>query len=632
VFQELVAAFLSEYFRLSPVQATAAGMHHHDGRWPDMSEAGRVERLAFVDRWEATLRPIEPASLSPDDRIDRSLLLLELDALRFADTVLREDSWNPLEWVYLMGAGIFPLLAREFAPLADRLSSAAGRLEGVPALLDSAREALVGLADRPVSRFHAETALRQLPGIAELASDAVAAATAGAADSAVAAVADRVAAAADTAKDALGRFETHLRDVVLPNGAGEGRLGGPLFAAKMRHTIRDEALTPARVLAAADREYGAVRAEMIRLARQLWPHWRGQEPMPSDDGQLVRGVLDAIAADHPPAAGLLDFCRRELGEIEAFCRDRNVIGLSDDPLDIRWTPFFLRAFGGAMLDGPGPLDKGQKSFFSITPIPGDWTAEQAESYLREMNTRQLRLLTIHEAVPGHYLQGTYANRSASVARAVFWSGVFAEGWAVYVTQVMMDLGYGSADPALLLVHWKFYLRAVTNAIIDVRIHAHGMSEDEAVSLMVEGGFQEEAEARAKYNRARLSSVQLSTYFVGSLAFWDIEREARRRSAIASGDPRGAAAVREPHVVGGLGETPGFDYRRHLEACISYGGPPTSLLRGLLLNGPSAAQNGAGNSYPTVDQDRDLQAGGRLMDKKAKTPKKPKQTKTKSKST
>jgi len=123
---------------------------------------------------------------------------------------------------------------------------------------------------------------------------------------------------------------------------------------------------------------------------------------------------------------------------------------------------------------------------------------------------------------------------------------------VYVTQVMMDLGYGENEPALLLNHWKFYLRAVANAIIDVRIHTQGMTEDEAVSLMTEGGFQEEAEARNKYNRARLSSTQLSTYFLGSMAMWDLERERRRRLAAASSDPRGADAVREPRVVGGFG--------------------------------------------------------------------------------
>ena len=235
-----------------------------------------------------------------------------------------------------------------------------------------------------------------------------------------------------------------------------------------------------------------------------------------------------------------------------------------------------------MLSSPGPLDKGQKAFFAITPMPDDWSPEQRESYLREDNDRMLRLLCIHEAVPGHYLQGVYANRSSSLARAIFASGLFAEGWAVYVTQVMMDVGYGADDPALMLTHWKFYLRAVTNAIIDGRIQAGDMDGEAAVRLMVDGGFQEEAEARAKYDRARLSSTQLSTYFAGSIEMWDIEREVRRRAAVASGDPRGADAVPEPRVVGDFGETPGFVYRQHLESVIGHGAPPTSLLRRILL--------------------------------------------------
>jgi uncharacterized protein (DUF885 family) len=230
-----------------------------------------------------------------------------------------------------------------------------------------------------------------------------------------------------------------------------------------------------------------------------------------------------------------------------------------------------------MLSSPGPLDRGQTAFFAITPMPDDWPPERRESYLREDNDRMLRLLTIHEATPGHYLQGVYANRCPSLARAIFGSGLFAEGWAVYVTQVMMDAGYGADDPALLLTHWKFYLRAVTNAIIDARIHVHDMTEDEALALMVDGGFQEEAEARAKYDRARLSSTQLSTYFTGSMEMWDIELEARRRAA-ADAD---ATAIQPRGLPGGFGETPGFVYREHLEAVIAHGTPPTSLLRRML---------------------------------------------------
>jgi len=580
-FSDRVEAFLAEFFRLNPTFATAIGEHRYDDRWPDLSVAGRAERAASTERWLAEFAAM--TDLDPDEAIDRDLLIGELEAARFADTELREDAWNPLDWLYLIGDGLFTLTAREFAPLADRLASTASRLECLPAVLDAARETLVGHAGRPVGRFQTETALKQLSGIGELIGDALAAAeSAASTDPAVAAIVPRLTTAAETARAAVAAFETHLRDRVLPASEGEGRLGAELFATKMRHTMRSESLTPERILAGAEREYAAVRAEMIRLARDLWPTWRLGEPAPADDNAAVRGVLDAIALDHPTADELLDFCREENARIEAFCAERDLVGLADEPLEIQWTPVFLRSFGGAMLIPPGPLDKGQRAFFAITPMPDDWTDEQRESNLREDNDRMLRLLTIHEAVPGHYLQGVYANRNPSLVRSVFASGLFAEGWAVYVTQVMMDVGYGADDPALLLTHWKFYLRSITNAIIDAKIHTAGMTGDEAVSFMIDGGFQEEAEARAKFDRARLSSTQLSTYFAGSLEMWAIEQEVRRRAAIASGDPRGAAAVPEPRVVGAFGETPGFTYRAHLESVLSHGAPPTSLLRRILL--------------------------------------------------
>lgn len=579
-FQADVDVFLGEFFRLNPTWATHVGAHDFDDRWPDMSEAGRAERLAFVERWHSRFGAL--TELDGDDAIDRDLLIGELEAARFSETDLREERWNPLEWVYLLGDGLFSLLSREFAPLAVRLTSVAGRLEGMPAVLAAAKDGLVGHAGRPVARFQTETALRQLSGVNELIADAVAAAGDGSDDPAVQAVSARLEAAAAGARAALDDFEQHLQTVVLPASDGEGRLGADLFAAKMRHTMRSETLTPERILAAAERDYHAVRGELVRIARELWPAWCPGRPLPDDEGALVRGVLDEIAREHPKAEDLLAFCRAENERIERFCAERDLIGLADEPLEIRWTPVFMRSFGGAMLSSPGPLDKGEKAFFSITPMPDDWTEEQRESYLREDNDRMLRLLTIHEAVPGHYLQGVYANRCPSLVRAIFGSGVFAEGWAVYVTQVMMDVGYGADDPALMLTHWKFYLRAITNAIIDAKIHTQAMTGDEAVALMVEGGFQEESEARAKFDRARLTSTQLSTYFAGSLEMWDIELEARRRAAVASGDPRGAAAVPEPRVVGGFGETPGFVYRRHLEAVIGHGSPPTSLLRRILF--------------------------------------------------
>lgn len=580
-FAGRVDAFLEELFALDPVVATAAGNHDHDGEWPDLSNAGRDRRLAFVDAWSGTFRAFADGELGRDDRIDRDLLLGELAAQRFGDTELQEERWSPLWWVYLIGEGLFGLLSREFAALPVRLAAIASRAEQLPRVLDAAREVLHGTSARPIDRLHAEKALEQWPGLISIVDEATRAGEAAADDPDAAAVLDRLRAARATAGDALDAFERHIRDELLPGSTGEGRLGPELFGRKMAHTMRDPAMTPERIREQAERDYAAVRAEMIRIAREIAPRWLGDGPLPTADDAVVRAVLDTIAVEHPRREELLDFCRDELGRIEAFCRDTDLVGLADDPLEIAWTPIFLRAFAGAMLNSPGPLDQGQKTMFLITPIEDDASAEQVESHLREDNDRMLRLLTIHEAVPGHYLQGVYANRCPSIARAIFWSGVYAEGWAVYMTQVMMDVGYGADDPALLLTHWKFYLRSVINALIDVGIHASGMTEDEAIALMVDGGFQEEAQARSKFDRARLSSTQLSTYFVGSMAFWDLERDARRRAADAAG--ASSSAVPAPRVVGGLGETPGFVYRRHLEACLVHGSPPMPLLRRLVLD-------------------------------------------------
>jgi uncharacterized protein (DUF885 family) len=590
-FSARVDEFLAEYFRLHPVRATDIGEHAYDDRWPDLSEAGRAERLAFYDRWSAELAATGDAGLGPDERIDRDLLLLEMAAHRFAEAILQEDRWDPASWAYLLGDGIFPLLSRGSAPLSHRLRSVVARLEAMPTVVDAAIDSLTGLEGRPVPVLHAETALEQLPGIGELAAEAVALGEAGSDDPEVATLVPRLRDAAATAASAVARFEAHLRDVLLPDAEGDGRLGRELFEEKLRHTLMDPDLPLERVLERAEREAVLVRAEMLRLARRLWPTWIPDRPLPTAasagseeaaDQRTVRLVLDAIGAEHPVPDDLLAFCRAELTRIEAFVRDRDIVPLPDEPLEIRWTPTFLRSFGGGMLIPPGPLDRGMLTYFAITPPPADWSPERVESFLREENDRQLRLTTIHEGVPGHYLQLAYSNRCPSLVRAIFSSGVFVEGWAVYVTQVMMDLDYGEGDEALLLVHWKFYLRAVVNAILDARTHAFAMTETEAMRLMVEGGFQEDAAARNKWKRARLTSTQLSTYFLGSLAWWDLELERRRRDAARAGVVDPARSVPEPALVGGMGETPGFVYRDFFLAALSHGSPPTSLLRRILF--------------------------------------------------
>ena len=280
-FADLVTYFLDELFTLQPDIATAVGDHRYDDQWPDTSEAGRQGRLAFADRWRKAFGDLDPAALSRDDRIDRDLILGELDAAVFGEVTLREDAWDPMLWIYLVGSGLHPLLAREFAPLAQRLASVTGRLEGIPTIVADARATIGSVPERPVSRLHAEIAGKRIGGVADLGRQAVETAEAAApTDAAVAVLLPRLRAASDAAAEALdelgGTWSTRWR----PPPRAAPALGDAVFAEKLRHTMRDPEITPAAILARAEAEFAAVRAEMVKIARDAWPGWVRRPPDP----------------------------------------------------------------------------------------------------------------------------------------------------------------------------------------------------------------------------------------------------------------------------------------------------------------------------------------------------------------
>ena len=233
-------------------------------------------------------------------------------------------------------------------------------------------------------------------------------------------------------------------------------------------------------------------------------------------------------------------------------RAKNFVTVPAEPLDIILMPEFQRGVAVAYCDSPGPLDKGQRTFYAVSPIPDDWTPAQVDSFLREYNTRSIANLTIHEAMPGHYLQIAHSNRYPSVLRAMLGSGPFVEGWAVYAERVMQEQGFRADDPLMRLVQLKWYLRSITNAIMDSAMHVDGMTRDQAMQLMTETGFQEEREAAGKWVRAQLTSAQLSTYFVGYQEHADTRAEAERRAGAR------------------------FDLKAYHDGVLSFGSPPVRL--------------------------------------------------------
>jgi uncharacterized protein (DUF885 family) len=237
------------------------------------------------------------------------------------------------------------------------------------------------------------------------------------------------------------------------------------------------------------------------------------------------------------------------------------VTLYPDPLEIIPMPKFRRGVALAYCDAPGPLDTGQKTYFVVAKIPDDWSAAQVRSYLNEYNTRAIHELTIHEAMPGHYVQLEHADRYASPLRAVLRSGAFIEGWAVYAERLMSEQGYRDGDPLMHLIQLKWYLRSIGNAILDQAVHVDGMSRDDALHFMVHDTFQQESEAAAKWERVELTAGQLPTYFVGVQEHLALRDEARNR----------------------WGKS--FTLKRYHDTVLSFGSPPVRYVRALMFDLP-----------------------------------------------
>jgi uncharacterized protein (DUF885 family) len=371
--------------------------------------------------------------------------------------------------------------------------------------------------------------------------------------------------AIETARAAITEQQAWLEEELLPRANGDFRIGAALYDRKLAFAL-NSSLSRREIRTLAEREYELVRGEMYEIAKQVYAARHPYTAFPDNPDEaykqaIIRAALEMAYQQLPPRDGIVDIARAYLQQASDFVIEKNIVTMPEEPVEIIVMPEFQRGIALAYLSPPGPLDRGQKAFYAVSPLPADWTEEQVESFLREYNLYSIQNLTMHEAVPGHYLQLALSNRHPSTLRSALWSGPFVEGWAVYAERVMIDAGYLDNDPLMRLINLKWYLRAITNAIIDSAIHVDGMTQDEAMKLMIEGGFQEEREAAGKWIRAQLSSAQLSTYFVG----YQEHKALRSDVEAAWGDE--------------------FTLRRYHDQVLSYGSPPVRFVRALMLNEP-----------------------------------------------
>lgn len=546
---------VDQYLRLNPVSATTLGDHRFDGQLSDVSAQGRAAARRFAENAKAELARFDTARLSREHQVDAILLRDQLDYALFSDARLQDWAWDPLTYTGPAGTALFGLTSREFAPLPVRLRSATLRLEAMPRFLAQMRSALVPAR---VPRIHAETAAKQNAGLTALVDDIVkqqAALPTG--------ERARLVRAGAAAKAAIAEQQRWFDQTLVPQARGNERIGAALYDEKLRLAL-NATLSRQEIRARAEAEIARLRAEMYTVAAGMLRGKAGAppapaQPTPDQQQAVIEAGLAIVTADAPAKDQVIPFTKGTLTEAIAFAKAKDLISFPTQSFNVIEMPEYARGVAAAYADMPGALEKDQRGYYAVTPIPPEWTPSQAASFLREYNKWTLHELTLHEGVPGHLLQLAHSNLYKSRLRALLQSGPMVEGWACYSQDVMADAGYLNRDPRYLLAHYKFAMRPPVNAILDQDFHTGTLTRDQAIAFMTKTAFQEEREAAGKWVRMQLSSAQLPTYWVGYSEWKDFRAAAEKR--------------------------PGFNLKRFHDNALSHGSPPVRFIRQLTFGEP-----------------------------------------------
>jgi len=557
-FADLSKRALDTWMQLSPVSATQIGDHRYDSEIDDLSAAGQQKTVAAYKALLGELDRIDVAKLGRENQVDAAILRNQLQSEIWNAEVLQSGKWDPQLYNGIAGSAIYGLMAREFAPLPERLKSATARMEKLPAIFAQARE---NLDPARVPKIHAETVAKQNKGILSIVDTFITPHI----GELPQADQQRLQAAIDGLKKAVDEQQTWLDNTLVPNAKGDFRIGAEKYDQKLKFAL-SSSLSRQEIGERARAELKRVREDMYGIAQTVLKDKPGAPEMPAqptDEQQqkAIEAALELAYADKPARDKVVDDAKAALDQSTAFVREHDLMTLPDAPVDIILMPEFQRGVAVAYCDSPGPLDKNLKTFYAVSPIPDDWNDKQVDSFLREYNSRMIHLLSIHEGTPGHYLEGWHSAKFPSTLRAVLRSGLFAEGWAVYTERMMQEQGYLDNDPLFHLVQLKFYLRTISNAILDQGVHVDNWDRERAMHLMTHDAFQQESEAAGKWVRAQLTSAQLPTYFVGAQEHFDTRKAMQDK----------------------LGDK--FNLKAYHDQMLSYGAPPVRFARQLMLDQP-----------------------------------------------
>lgn len=523
--------YLEESFRQQPLQATSLGDHRFDGQLDDISQPARDGWLALAEKTLDELpKQVDYQKLTRDGQIDFEIFQHNLQAQIWETENFHPFQEDPRTYGKYLSDSVYLLLSQSTLPKETNIANCIARMAQLPRIVAGAEQTLTH-PPKPIL----ETAILQNRGaisfyesdIFQFAGDTP--------------QLDQLKKSAAQTAALLKDYQAFLEGPLMAQATGEWRLGRDKFDKKFELETQ-AGITAEQNLADAESEFTHVRRDMYVVARQLWGRYFPQQPLPPDDApgerETITRVIGAVNQEHGRPEDLVNDARATVERIKEFIRKKNYVQLPDPDLcQVIEMPEFRRGNSLAYLDNAPPLDPDANSYYAISPPPADWDAARAKSFLEEYNHYMLQILTIHEAYPGHYVQLAHAVRASSLIRRVYQSGVYVEGWAVYGEMTMLNEGYGDGDLRLRLMQLKFYLRAVANSILDYKMHCTQMTDDEALNFLTQDAFQSDGEAHLKLIRAKQSSVQLSTYFVGRMAHYrlhqQIEREMGDRFTLAA---------------------------------------------------------------------------------------------------
>ena len=548
-FQTIAKDYVEGFLQSHPEYATELGEHRFDDVLTDYSVDGRFRELRRAKQVREQLDKFkDPSQLTGANQVDVRLLKDNIDNEIFELEELKEADWNPLVYNQSLANSVYLLVARDFDSPEKRVPNLRKRLQGIPFVIDQAKENL-----KHSPQVYTETAIEQIQGAISLVREGLSPLL----DRAPQMKKD-VAPLQEAAAQALEDYKKWLQTDLLPRSDGDFRIGADKFRKKLRFALASN-MSMEEIMKRAQADLAQTQAAIYETALPLYKKYfpKADDASLKDKKKVTAAVLDKLAEQRPDDNTIVGYAQKIVSEATDFVKQHNLVTVPEKPLDVIVMPEFKRGQAIAYCDAAGPLEKNGKTFFAVAPTPNEWTKERKESFFREYNNYMVRDLTVHEAMPGHYLQLAHANEfhAPTLVRAIFQSGTFVEGWAVYTEQMMAEQGYGG--PEVKMQQLKMRLRVICNAILDQSIHAGNMSEQQAMDLMMKQGYQQEGEAVAKWKRARLSSSQLSTYFVGVSEHLDLREKAKAKAGAS------------------------FDLRKYNDEVISFGSPPVKYVRELM---------------------------------------------------